>query len=188
MIDAKLVGFLAELEAGLGNLLRLTGGLASDARVDPGHRAARRASSSPLDEFKLWSESRRSRERRGRSLKRRRRTEMYRALEPLKERFERLENALAGRGRRARPRGHVHSRLPRRRVARIPDERGKRALLAAPRRALHATHRLVPRRARAAASCVDVRVWSGFAFRDRRRARCGSATACSRSGRRPRTS
>ena len=47
-VDAKLRGLVAELEAGLGNVLRLTGGVGDLARVDPadspsgGHRVAPR--------------------------------------------------------------------------------------------------------------------------------------------------
>ena len=89
MIDSKLMSLVAELEAGLGNVLRLTGG-SKDASVDPGD-APLVGIASPLDEFKLWSEIAFARKA-GPKLKARA-NEMYRAFEPMKERFERL-NAL----------------------------------------------------------------------------------------------
>ena len=55
-VDAKLVGLLAELEAGLGNHLRLTGGLAPQSgAVDPA-TAPLVGIVTPLDEIKMWSE------------------------------------------------------------------------------------------------------------------------------------
>ena len=54
-VDAKLVGLLAELEAGLGNHLRLTGGLAPQSgAVDPA-TAPLVGIVTPLDEIKMWS-------------------------------------------------------------------------------------------------------------------------------------
>ena len=54
-VDAKLRGLVAELEAGLGNVLRLTGGVGDLARVDPADSPLV-GIASPLDEFTLWSE------------------------------------------------------------------------------------------------------------------------------------
>ena len=74
-VDAKLVGLLAELEAGLGNHLRLTGGLAPQSgAVDPA-TAPLVGIVTPLDEIKMWSEVAFSD-----AAARRRRGEVYRAL------------------------------------------------------------------------------------------------------------
>jgi dynein heavy chain 2 len=89
-VDAKLVGLLAELEASLGNHLRLTGGLASDSRaVDPA-TAPLVGIVTPLDEIKMWSEVAFSEAapRGARAAA----ADVYRALEPLKERLETLES------------------------------------------------------------------------------------------------
>ena len=92
-VDAKLVGLLAELEAGLGNHLRLTGGLAPQSgAVDPA-TAPLVGIVTPLDEIKMWSEVAFSdaAPRGARAAA----AEVYRALEPLKARIENLERAEA---------------------------------------------------------------------------------------------
>jgi len=92
-VDAKLVGLLAELEAGLGNHLRLTGGLAPHSgAVDPA-TAPLVGIVTPLDEIKMWSEVAFSdaAPRGARAAA----AEVYRALEPLKARIENLERAEA---------------------------------------------------------------------------------------------
>ena len=48
-------GLVAELEAGLGNVLRLTGGVGDLTRVDPADSLLV-GIAPPLDEFTLWSE------------------------------------------------------------------------------------------------------------------------------------
>ena len=91
-VDAKLAGLLAELEAGLGNHLRRTGGLASDSgAVDPA-TAPLVGIVTPTDEIKMWSEVAFSdaAPRWARAA-----AEVYRALQPLKERLENLESAEA---------------------------------------------------------------------------------------------
>ena len=55
-VDAKLRGLVAELEAGLGNVLRLTGGVDGHAGdVDPAE-APLVGIVTPLDEWRFWSE------------------------------------------------------------------------------------------------------------------------------------
>ena len=88
-VDAKLVGLVAELEAGLGNHLRATGGMPTPSgTVDPG-TAPLVGITTPLDEIKMWSEVAFSdaAPQRVRAAA----AEVYRALEPLKERFEKLD-------------------------------------------------------------------------------------------------
>ena len=89
-VDAKLRGLVAELEAGLGNVLRLTGGVDGHAGdVDPAE-APLVGIVTPLDEWRFWSEiafAHGAPQRLRASA-----AEVYRAFEPAKERFERLDN------------------------------------------------------------------------------------------------
>ena len=88
-VDAKLRGLVAELEAGLGNVLRLTGGVGDLTRVDPADSPLV-GIASPLDEFTLWSEVAYAKD--VSEPTRRAANEVYRAFEPVKERFERLNH------------------------------------------------------------------------------------------------
>ena len=87
-VDAKLRGLVAELEAGLGNVLRLTGGVDGHAGdVDPAE-APLVGIVTPLDEWRFWSEiafAHGAPQRLRASA-----AAVYRAFEPAKERFERL--------------------------------------------------------------------------------------------------
>ena len=93
-VDAKLRGLVADLEAGCRNVMRLTGGVPGDhhAGRTHGHDPADsplEAITSPLDEFSLWSECAYSKD-----VSERTRTaanEVYRAFEPVKTRFENLD-------------------------------------------------------------------------------------------------
>jgi dynein heavy chain 2 len=91
--DAKLKGLVAELEAGLGKKLRLTGGTgggkdSAGAGGDPGD-APLVGIVHPLDEFKLWGEVAFAKDA-TQALKKCA-NEVYRAFEPMKQRFEALD-------------------------------------------------------------------------------------------------
>jgi dynein heavy chain 2 len=87
-VNEKLRGLVAELEAGLGNVLRLTGGLnAPHGGMDPAN-APLVGIVTPSDEFKMWSEI--AFGHAAPQQLRARAAEVYRAFEPAKERFERL--------------------------------------------------------------------------------------------------
>jgi dynein heavy chain 2 len=91
-VDAKLVSLVAELEAGLGNHLRLTGGVPSvSGAVDPA-TAPLVGIVTPLDEIKMWSEVAFSDAAPARV--KASASAVYRALEPLKSRLENLHTNL----------------------------------------------------------------------------------------------